>query len=56
MKPPSEMLRTLVSSMKPTVGNYTLRTLLNEIATEAENIERERNDAVDEIKCIGERD
>ena len=50
------MLRTLVGSMKPNVGNYTLRTLLNEIANEAENVERERDDLIDEIKCMGERD
>lgn len=40
MKTPSEMLRTLVGSMKPTAGTRTLRRLLSEIAAEAENVER----------------
>ncbi len=51
MKTPSEMLRTLVGSMKPTVGNYIHRKLLEEIAAEAENIERELDDLNEEIRC-----
>lgn len=53
---PSEMLRKLVGGMEVTVGNHALRTLLSEIADAAENVERERDDLGDEIKCMGERD
>ena len=53
---PSEMLRKLVASMKVTVGNHVLRTLLREIADEAENVERERDDAIEEMRRINEDD
>lgn len=51
---PSETLRKLIEAQRPTVGNHTLRKLLGEIADEVENVERERDDAIDELTTRNE--
>ena len=45
---PSEMIRKLIASMTPTVGNQIYRKLLVEIADEVDKLQAE-NDRLNEI-------
>lgn len=50
----SETLRLLSESLADTVGNFKMKRLLLDLVDEVENLERERDDAIEEL--MQERD
>ena len=47
-------MKTLVKNMPVTVGTYVLKQALLELVAEVENLERERDDALEELEQYAE--
>lgn len=52
----SETLRKLADSLADTIGNRIVKRLLSELVDEVVNLERERDDAIEEAQAASERE